>query len=279
MLVKSASLCDDCYKTAEKQCHEQLTQSAMKVCPATPTTSVSTVINKKPINDASSLSSTTTIETVPEIVPDDDGYCEIDEIRLPAINKSPSIKRPAVVADPRRKSAAAPLPIEPKDTVETSTSKTNSTDDATATTTPSNEHKKQSTDHQSDEQILNATSPSSSSISLSSSTPTTIVPGKLSTDAIDHIDQLNCAYDSLAQPMSGMCLNSESQLKSACNAHSQSDTNLIDAQPSPTQCHLMLKLLPYVTSLNLHISQLLVRLFLLLFLHLLISNVFVSFAA
>lgn len=277
MLVKSASLCDDCYKTAEKHQHHhqhhsgspidsqqnKLTQSQNSsacISNISSTTSVPSVINKKQtdamvesvaaaaaaaVATASALAVTET-----EISPDDDGYCEIDEIRLPAITKSPSIK----INDPRRQSAPAPLPP-PESTKESS--EQSETDDAaasattTATAKPNHEHNKSTNqaaaaaDTASDEQTLNTSSPPSSSGSAQ-----TVVSNKHA-DA-EH-SEVNSAYDSLSQPLSALNLNNDTPPSSCPSGTS----NLIGMPP----CDLLLKLklLPYVTSLNLHISQLLVR--------------------
>lgn len=266
MLVKSASLCDDCYKTAEKHQHHtgssadhqqqqqqqnKLTQSQNSsacISNISSTASVPSVINKKQTDAmvesaAAAAAASTVAET--EISPDDDGYCEIDEIRLPAITKSPSIK----INDPRRQSAPAPLP--PPETTNDSIEQSPK-DDATMTATtttaaakPSHEHNKstnQAADTISDEQTLNTSS--------SGSSAQTVVSNKH--DA-EHIE-VNDAYDSLSRPLSALNLNNDTP--SSC----LSGSNSVGMPPpaSMPPCDLLLKLLPYVTSLNQHISQLLV---------------------
>lgn len=102
ILVKSASLCDDCFKTAEQQLSErqQLEQKQKQLQQTSPseTNSPTTVINNKAAE---------ALNADDAILPDDDGYCNIDEIRLPAI---PLKLSPAIRADARRQSAPAPLP-------------------------------------------------------------------------------------------------------------------------------------------------------------------------
>lgn len=259
MLVKSASLCDDCYKTAEKHQHQQhtgsspadhhnqqqqnqLTQSQNSsacISNISSTTSVSSVINKKQTDamvESAAAAAAAVAET--EISADDDGYCEIDEIRLPAITKSPSIK----INDPRRQSAPAPLPppeTPPNDSIEQS-----QRDDAT-TAKPNHEHNKstsQAADTTSDEQTQNT----SASPPSSSGSAQTVVSNKHDGEHTE----VNYAYDSLSQPLSALNLNNDTP----------SGSNAV-GMPAPATlppCDLMLKLLPYVTSLNQHISQLLV---------------------
>lgn len=257
MLVKSASLCDDCYKSAEKHQQQQqqqqikLTQSqnsSARISNISSTASVSSVVSKTQMDAAMVESAESAAITEKEISPDDDGYCEIDEIRLPAITKSPSVK----IIDPRRQSAPAPLPppSESKECIEQNQKADSTMTTTTAATTstatkPSHEHNKSTSqiDTICDEQILNASSPP-----LSSGSAQTVLSNKH--DA-EHID-VNCAlYDSLSQPLSAMNLNSDA----ACPPGS----NLIGMQIASPPCDLLLKLLPYVTSLNQHISQLLVN--------------------
>lgn len=250
MLIKSAFLCDDCFKSANKRSQEQQNKlpqhanSSTSVGNSSQSTPVSSVINKK---------LTESITEVNEISPDDDGYCEIDEIRLPAITKSPSIK----VKDPRRQSAAAPLPPEAKECVVESSSKSNATDDMTTTTkSPTTSESKSISNHDtlSDEQTFNVSTTTSSS----SASANTVISNKPD----EHIDN-NYSYDSLAQSLSALNVTNESklksdvkkQLRSLCDSQCLPELNLVDAQPP---CQLMIKLLPYVASLNLHISQLLV---------------------
>lgn len=264
MLAKSASLCDDCYKTVEKHQHQQqqnkLTQSqnsssSSSACISNlnSTASISSVISKKQTDAAMAAESSGAGASVAEteISPDDDGYCEIDEIRLPAITKSPSIK----INDPRRQSAPAPLPPpessndnseQSQNDDETTTMATATATNTTATTAkPIHEHNKSTSqaDTPSDEQILNASSPPSSSGSAQ-----TVVSNKH--DA-EHIDVNYAMYDSLSQPLSALNLN--------CDAACLPGSNLIGTPTTPPPCDLLLKLLPYVTSLNQHISQLLVN--------------------
>lgn len=186
---------------------------------------------------------------------DDDGYCEIDEIRLPVITKSPSIK----ITDPRRQSAAAPLPTESKDPIEP-TNKTKPLEDVAAIQPTTSNENTSTNNHDTpvaDEQTFNASSNSSSSASAS-----TIVSNK--PDA-KHIE-VNKAYDSLNQPLIELNLSNEVKLKinSSSNKPQQCLQDYCFIGPnsqktiSSVPCHLMLKLVPYVASLNLHISQLLV---------------------
>lgn len=176
-----------------------------------------------------------------DTMPDDDGYCEIDEIRLPAIAKSPSIK----INDPRRQSAPAPLP--PPETSNDTTEQSQK-DDATTAATATAITAKPNHEPISDEQTLNA----SSSPPSSSGSAQTVVLNKH--DA-EHIE-VNYAYESLSQPLSALNLNNDTP--TSC----QSGSNSVGLPPPPAaalpQSDLLLKLLPYVTSLNQHISQLLV---------------------
>lgn len=255
ILTKSASLCDDCYKNADKRDHETVTnkstpqlQQSTGTSNISQTTSASSVINKK---------LTESITEATDISPDDDGYCEIDEIRLPAITKSPSIK----VKDPRRQSAAAPLPP-PSTESNDSMSNSNTTDDVTANKSPTPSECKSISNHEtlSEELTFNASTASSSSASAN-----TVISNKACTVAdVDHIE-VNYTYDSLSQSLSALCVTSETkfktaadlkkQLRSLCESQCLPEMHLGDAQ---APCHLIVKLLPYVASLNLHISQLLV---------------------
>lgn len=248
MLVKSASLCDDCYKTAEKHQHQhhaggspadqqqqnKLTQSQNSsacISNISSTASVPSVINKKQTDAMVETAAAAAAVAETEISPDDDGYCEIDEIRLPAITKSPSIK----INDPRRQSAPAPLP--PPETTNDSTEQSPK-DDATAK--PNHEHNKPA-DTISDEQTQDTSSSGSAQ---------TVVSNKH--DA-EHIE-VNDAYESLSQPLSALNLNNDTP--TSCLSGSNS-VGMPPPAASPP-CDLLLKLLPYVTSLNQHISQLLV---------------------
>lgn len=267
MLVKSTSLCDDCFKNAEKQCEEQQTKPILvplAPMPALPSShnnstscsnnsqspSTSTVINNKLTESTASIDEAS-------ILPDDDGYCEIDEIRLPAITKSPSIK----INDPRRQSAAAPLPPDATDATTVANNKNNKTDSTNDSQTPpqppppnkssNGESKSKNNNHDTtiNEQISNASKSS------------------------------NDVYDALAQPLAELNLNSEAQAKlNNCannsiisNKKIKSLTTICDSLCLPPEsvvgtqhsipsipCHLISA---YVASLNLHISQLLVSVF------------------
>lgn len=229
MLVKSASLCDDCFKSAEQQCQEQQSKSIQPLTsspsthsqsPSTSTsTSTSTVINNN------LTESTTSIEMV--ILADDDGYCEIDEIRLPAIKKTPSMK----ITDPRRQSAPAPLPPDANEDDEQADSANDATPDKSA-----NNH-----DIPSAEPALNNSN-------ASASKP----------------DSKHAEGNSLSQPMSELKLSSESKTKLKNGSTKSTCDNLcpIESSFAGTQyavpsvpCHVISA---YVASLNLHISQLLV---------------------
>lgn len=256
MLIKTTSLCDDCFKTAEKQCLEQ---QQNKPTQSNSTTSISNNSSQSPsttstvINNSKLAESMTSIEAA-SILPDDDGYCEIDEIRLPAITKSPSIK---VKNDPRRQSAAAPLPPPPTPPPPSSLIEANNHELTDKTAESSNDltanvddKSKNNNENASNEQISKST-----------------------TDA-EHIE-VNYAYDSLAQPLAELNLNSASSENAvklnngAAKSRSATCESLflppaIDASailcgtqhaiPS-IPCHLISA---YVASLNLHISQLLV---------------------
>lgn len=259
MLVKSASLCDDCYKTAEQQCQEQ--QSIQPTAaPSSNTTSISnnsqspsipTVINNK------MYESSTSIDTA-GILPDDDGYCQIDEIRLPAITKSPSIK----ITDPRRKSAPAPLPIETMEN-DDATNKTDSTNDVTPSKSPTNSDNKSTKN--------NHDTPNNEQISNASSNLTSNTSGNVTTTPDAEHTEVNSAYDSLSQPLSALSLNTDSKAKlnngaskvrSTCeNLCLPEVTSFVGTQhaiPS-IPCHLISA---YVSALNLHISQLVVSIIL-----------------
>ncbi|XP_031622413.1 uncharacterized protein LOC116340198 isoform X2 [Contarinia nasturtii] len=286
MLVNSTSLCDDCFKNAEKQCEEQQTKTvSVPLAPMPPlpqsqnnstscsnnSQSASTVINNK------LTESTTSIDAV-SILPDDDGYCEIDEIRLPAITKSPSIK----INDPRRQSAAAPLPPEAIDET-TSNKKTDSLNDTQAPPPPPPPNKTSAngsgtkSKHNNQDTTINEQISNASSNSASTTTNTnTIVLNKASGSDTEHIE-VNYAYDSLTQPLAELNLNSEAQAKlnNGANAIISSskilktttcdsfclppETNIVGLQHSVPSipCHLISA---YVASLNLHISQLLPKL-------------------
>lgn len=259
MLVKSASLCDDCYKTAEQQCQEQQSKSIQPPQNSNTTSisnnsqspSIPTVINNK------LYESSTSIDTA-GILPDDDGYCQIDEIRLPAITKSPSIK----IVDPRRQSAPAPLPIETKENDDATSKMPDSSTDATALKSAMNSDSKTTkTNHDTphNEQISNASGNSTSSTSANSA---------IKPDA-EH-NEVNLAYDSLSQPLSVLSLNSESKAKlnngaskvrSTCeNLCLPEVTSFVGTQHAVPSipCHLISA---YVAALNLHISQLVVSVF------------------
>lgn len=243
MLVKSASLCDDCYKSAGKRSHKSPNTNASVGNSSQSSTSVSSVINKK---------ITESITEATDILPDDDGYCEIDEIRLPAITAKSPLKK---VKDPRRQSAAAPLPPEVK---ESSESESITMDDASATkSSNTDDATNRNHDTPSDDQTINVSSTTSSS----SVSGNTVISNDL--DANEH-SEVNSAYDSLSQSLSALNVNIEAksksdgkrQIRSTSESQCLPKSNIVDAQ-SPS-CHLMFKLLPYVASLNLHISQLLV---------------------
>lgn len=282
MLVKSASLCDDCFKTAEKQCLEQLQQQQNEqqlnksTTHSNSTTSISNNSSQSPSTTSTVIpnnklaelcESMTSIEAA-NILPDDDGYCEIDEIRLPAITKSPSIK---VKTDPRRQSAAAPLP--PPTPPATSSEANNDADDSVNTNKMTDSMhdisktpiKSSTIDGQSKGNHDIASN--NEQISCSSTSPATTTTTM--TDA-EHTE-VNYAYDSLAQPLAELNLNSgdaKAKLNNGANKlRSVTCENLctlpIEFRPIGQQntvpsipCHLISA---YVASLNLHISQLLVR--------------------
>ncbi|XP_055318825.1 uncharacterized protein LOC129576874 isoform X3 [Sitodiplosis mosellana] len=275
MLVKSASLCDDCFKTAEKQCLEQQQQQQQQQPQSKPTTqsnsttsisnnssqsssTTSTVINNNKL--AELCESMTSIEAA-NILPDDDGYCEIDEIRLPAITKSPSIK---VKTDPRRQSAAAPLPPPPPPS-EANNDVDESIDSVyDPSTAPI---KSPGIDGQSKGNHDSASNSEQISSTNASKMTTTNKP---TADAEN--TEVNYAYDTLAQPLAELNLNSgdaKAKLNNGANKlRSTTCENLcslpIELSPIGQQhavpsipCHLISA---YVASLNLHISQLLPKL-------------------
>lgn len=279
MLVKSASLCDDCFKTAEKQCLEQLQQQQQQHNKSTThsnsTTSISNNSSQSPSTTSTVIpnnklaelcESMTSIEAA-SILPDDDGYCEIDEIRLPAITKSPSIK---AKTDPRRQSAAAPLP--PPTPPATGSSEANNDVDDSVTSNkladsmhdpPRPPTKPSSVDGQSKSNHDTASNNEQNSSNNASTATTT------STDA-EHTE-VNFAYDSLAQPLAELNLNSgDAKAKLNNGANKLRSVTCESLCPLPIEfrpvgqqntipsipCHLISA---YVASLNLHISQLLVR--------------------
>lgn len=259
MLVKSASLCDDCFKTAEKECREQQNKPiAVLQCNSnivsnnsqSPSTSI-VINNKLP-------ESTTSIEAA--ILPDDDGYCEIDEIRLPSITKSPSIR----INDPRRQSAPAPLPPETKD-CDDSSNKTDSLTETASIKSPTGSDVKKN-NHDTSTSIEQTSIASRNSTSIASTSTNTTVSNKAVIS--EHIE-VNQAYESLSQPLAELNLNDDdnttlnngaAKMKTTCD-----NLHLLDYSFAGTQiavpsvpCHLISA---YVASLNLHISQLLVRFF------------------
>lgn len=259
MLVKSASLCDDCYKTAEQQCQEQqsiqptaaTSSNTTSISNNSQSPSIPTVINNK------MYESSTSIDTA-GILPDDDGYCQIDEIRLPAITKSPSIK----ITDPRRKSAPAPLPIETMEN-DDAMNKTDSTNDVTPSKSPTNSDNKSTKN--------NHDTPNNEQISNASSNLTSNTSGNVTTTPDAEHTEVNSAYDSLSQPLSALSLNTDSKAKlnngaskvrSTCeNLCLPEVTSFVGTQhaiPS-IPCHLISA---YVSALNLHISQLVVSIIL-----------------
>lgn len=241
MLVKSASLCDDCFKTAEKhllehrkqikaemqqqqQLQQQKKQNTTLICQSSsiPTT----VINNNSSSDS-------LIESINNSVPDDDGYCQIDEIRLPAIIKPAPPIPSNNVSDPRRQSAPAPLP--PPSDDDDDDDAVNDNNRQTESTTPDN--------------------------SNSDATPTTAAnTNDISTNkSNDEYIEVNSAYDSIGQPLTKLDLNVERNNGKTCcdNPIYGNETNADVREYSiPTiPCHLISS---YISALNLHISQLLV---------------------
>lgn len=239
MLVKSASLCDDCFKTAEKHLHEHRQQMKAKmqqqqqqqkhstslICQSSSTPT--TVINNNSSSDS-------LIESINNSVPDDDGYCQIDEIRLPAIIKPAPPIPPNIVSDPRRQSAPAPLPP-PSDDDDDDDVNDNS---QTQSTTPDNSN--------SDATPTTESNTNESNISTNKSN--------------DEYIEVNSAYDSIGQPLAKLDLNDERNSGKTCcdNPIYGNETNADFKEYSiPTiPCHLISS---YISGLNLHISQLLVN--------------------
>lgn len=284
--LKSPSLCDDCSQTAEKQSEEQQQSGKDRTqSPAQPqsgtgnsstnsqstvATSTSTVINNDKLSE-----STTSIGN--DILPDDDGYCEIDEIRLPAIqakssppplpsSSSSSINR--VRDDPRRQSAAAPLPPTPNENDEST--KTESLNGATAT--PNLGNGSDSIKDSSQENTSNNVN-EQTSIASSTSSANTVISNKVTPATADGDGEQpnHVPYDALSQTLAELNLSRQQSVKAnklnngaAAKLRSTLDSlcppPLDDvAAPIPSvPCHLIST---YVASLSLHISQLLVSAF------------------
>lgn len=261
MLVKSVSLCDDCFRNAEKHYHEQ--QEYDRNNKSLQVTASSTTTTQSSNTSISNSQSPTTVinnklsdSTTDTIIPDDDGYCNIDEIRLPAIPiKSPNHSTP----DARRISLAAPLPQNESKEIDETMSKSISesiseTSSITAPTQITNSEMKQE-------------SPSTDqSLSVSSNLPSNASATK---PGDEHIE-VNYAYDSLSRPLSELNLNNDAKITATDSSlggktKATCDNNAMHHSVPAIPCHLISA---YIAALNLHVSQLLVRNFLTIFLNL-----------
>lgn len=287
--LKSPSLCDDCTQTAGKQCEEQQ-QPSKDTQPQSSTgnsnisnnsQSTSTVINNEKLSE-----STTFIGN--DILPDDDGYCEIDEIRLPSIpaKSSPPPLPPSASSlsinrvrdDPRRQSAAAPLPPTPNDNDESisiSSTRTESLNGSTATLNHGNgsDSTKDNSSCSQENASNNVNEQTSIASSNSTSSANTVISNKVAAAATADADaeqHNHVTYDALSQTLAELNLNRQQSAKAsklnngaAAKLRSTLDSlcppplladDVVTAIPS-VPCHLISA---YVASLSLHISQLLV---------------------
>lgn len=220
LLLKSASLCDDCYKNVEKSKAHSCKVNASAASIASPVINTPTTARvEHTINSNSSQSPTTptvinneftdstaSIEPI-NTSPDDDGYCEIDEIRLPAIIKS------SASADAKQQSLAIVNESESSDETLKKITDTNA-----------NENKGQDALHAGETNSGGNTSN-------------------------EHTDGNAAHRDALSE----MHLNESGGSLTTCDR-----IRLSDAQCAPPSipCHLISN---YIAALNLHISQLLVR--------------------
>lgn len=248
LLIKSASLCDDCYKNIEISKSHNCTQ--LSNTQTASTTTPTTVRNEHTSNSNSSQSPTTTTVINNELtdstasiepintLPDDDGYCEIDEIRLPAIIKSSTVA--TVIGDPQRQSLV--------DTNETGDDhNTKKIADQQLTATTPNDIK---------QNLMHDTPNATDAKSSNGNAAAIAVPS-------EHIE-VNLAYDSMNQSLTELHLNETGEKRESNDVSRAQTCDQIRlpetkcAVPS-IPCHLISA---YVAALNLHISQLLVSIIL-----------------
>lgn len=234
ILVKSASLCDDCFKSAEQQLHERHELEQQQQPPATPS---SAEPNSVITSEATDAAATTGADD--PILPDDDGYCNIDEIRLPAI---PPKSAPTSRSDARRQSAPAPLPP-------------STGGGAAAKDEPSLKSITESLSETSTQDTVKLAGDDSSLGSLhklphsSSSTDQSL---SISSNSIE----ANNACDSLSQPMGELSLSDNAKGDGGADTDSLCNKRTMDAFSMPSiPVHVITA---YVSALNQHISQLLV---------------------
>lgn len=232
ILVKSASLCDDCFKSAEQQLHERHELDQQQQPPATPSSAEPNSVIPSEATDGGSGADD-------PILPDDDGYCNIDEIRLPAI---PPKSAPTSRSDARRQSAPAPLPPSSGGgAAKDEPSSLKSITESLSETSTQDTVKLAGDDSSlgSLHKLPNSSSSTDQSLSISSNSI-----------------EANNACDSLSQPMGELSLSDNAKGDGAADTDSPCNKRTMDAFSMPSiPVHVITA---YVSALNQHISQLLV---------------------
>lgn len=251
ILVKSASLCDDCFKSAEQQLqerHEQEQKQKQKQAAAAAAAAAAPQPDSpdEPTTVINNETAETTNNADEAILLDDDGYCNIDEIRCPAI---PLKVSPTIRSDARRQSAPAPLPPP----------------DAVAKDEPSlksiTESLSESTENTVKLAAADTSSPTDSLKKISKSASSTDQSLSISSNSISKADEhveVNYAYDSLSQPLAELSLNSDDKMiedaaMMLCSLAAKRTTEPFSMPSIPVHVISI-----YVAAINQHISQLLV---------------------
>lgn len=233
----SSSLCDDCHKT--RKCQTLFRSSSNS-------STVTTVVrNIGPSSDQTSL------------IQDDDGYCEIDEIRMPSIQpsaKSVQSTKSNSTSDPKSPTETSD-DGDPSDATERLTNA-----QSTATNAKNNEESNSIGTSENTEELI-ATIDVASDVDEQSQKLTKLRTAmnkadenvqSVTADSDEHIE-INDAYDSISQRMSA-----DSEIASE-TVHCMSEscqTNHLGTPLMPSiPCHLITT---YVSALNSHISLLLV---------------------
>lgn len=243
----STLLCDECYSKSQDQEKQQpLQQTRTDRSSASSQSSTATTVIKNTTNTSNDQI---------DCIQDDDGYCEIDEIRLPAIIKStglpsspsssssnPELKRQGTInadsipeeteQDMNSEKAANTNFIDDHDNIDVSADGNDKNYKVSNVTNQSSVDQQQQTSGGNSSNIEND---------------------------IDEHTEVQYAYDSISQPLSELCNDSESiaEEKNFCMSETCGANRLVHTQavaPS-VPCHLISN---YVSALNLQISQLLV---------------------
>lgn len=273
--LPATSLCDDCHRTRKVQL-QNMTNNSDSNSTATVTTMVRNNVTGSNTDEPPSEQTS--------VIQDDDGYCEIDEIRMPSVYR---VMKKSSKKTPKKKSSKAEPVVDDTETNARNDDNENSsvTDDGTesiaASTTNTTTNTNNATGHDGDDnQQPIGTSDNNNEEHLTTATvaidvnepSSTIAPDATATDDTNanafgsnlvetkddvHIE-INDAYDTFSQRNSDVATNADADALSRIECASDTCPQKNSVLPSMPliPCHLITT---YVSALNQHISLLLVR--------------------